>query len=137
MQTWLPYDDLLTSAHALDLTNLAQQRIHCLQLLSSLRAKQGPYHNHPCSVMWKGYDIALENYGFCILEAYKNHGLKSAFEFKYNEFATLPPWFGDQRLHSAHRATLLSRNNLWYPRFKWKEEARYTEYWPMETIVCL
>jgi hypothetical protein len=50
----------------------------------------------------------------------------------------LPPWFGNERLHSSHRAALLYKNPEWYGRFGWKEKpavpdakGRLPYYWPI------
>jgi hypothetical protein len=38
-------------------------------------------------------------------------------------YPTLPPWFGDERLHSSHRAALLFKNPGWYGKLEWVEKA--------------
>jgi len=49
----------------------------------------------------------------------------------------MPVGFGDERLHSSHRAALLYKNPEWYGRFGWSEhpavpdsKGRLPYYWP-------
>lgn len=43
---------------------------------------------------------------------------------------TRPPWLGDERVHSSHRANLLRKKYAHYSQFGWKETPVKGYYWP-------
>jgi hypothetical protein len=95
--------------------------------------------------MWRGYEGALARYmKFGIFEL-----LDRGYDYRQRDWAVLvveklistnlvlPPWLGDDRLHSSHRAALLYKNYDWYSKFGWSEKSavpdengRLPYYWP-------
>lgn len=41
-----------------------------------------------------------------------------------------PPWLGDDRVHSSHRANLLRKDFEHYSQFGWSEHPQEGYYWP-------
>jgi hypothetical protein len=112
MQTFLPYEDFYEFT--------------------------GGWPNHPASKMWRGYEPALAIYALSLLKELKLRGrdYPKWFDF-YNEILApirtqihMPPWLGDERVHSSHRANLLRKDPVWYGKFGWVEEPREGYYWP-------
>lgn len=123
MQTFLPYPDFEKSAKALDDKRLGKQRIEVVQILNALTGVSKSWQAHPAILMWKGYEIALTSYGYAICREWIARGfedncmkvLESTIDswlmsnpkpIAANEF---PTWFGDERLHSNHRARLMEK----------------------------
>jgi hypothetical protein len=147
MQTFLPHSSFVVSAQVLDWRRLNKQITEALQILQSLEGGGGWSH-HPAVRMWSGYEIALTEYG-CVMydewmrrfEAGERGGKlthKSGEELldrlercdirRYE----LPPWWGDHRLHSTHRACLLAKDPKHYGQLGWTEEPtpRTADGWP-------
>ena len=94
-----------------------------------------PWYNHPAVRMWKGYEACLSLYGMNICSEWSRRGyndnLYGKFEAEFqkqlldvSDFSTncYPPWFGDDRVHSSHRAALLFKNFSHYYQFCWIEK---------------
>ena len=67
MQTFLPYPDFKQSAACLDYRRLGKQRVEGVQILKAILGEKSlndkPYKgwlNHPATLMWKPYPIALK-----------------------------------------------------------------------------
>jgi len=138
MNVFLPYADLKKSVECLDPKRLGNQVYReCLTLI------RGGWHNHPCSKMWKNYKCALAQYAYYGLEELKKRG--KFYPHHYKTFVSyvvdykfvLPPWFGNDLLHSSHRAALLYKDYDWYSKFGWKEKPaklinnKIPYYWPV------
>ena len=124
MQTFLPYPDLQQSVMVLDPKRLGNQVYReCKTLVG------GGWANHPASKMWRGHEFQLCQYALLGLEELQNRGkhyphhvswfLRMQDELPDTE---LPEWFGDERVHSSHRAALLYKYPEWYGQFGWSEE---------------
>lgn len=85
----------------------------------------GGWNNHPAAKMWKGYESALARYALACFAELASRGKHYPTHVQYfTQFVVddrLPPWFGDDRLHSSHRAALLYKLPQWYGVFEWKE----------------
>lgn len=147
MQVFLPYPDLKQSVCCLDPKRLGNQVYReCLTLI------RGGWPNHPVAKMWKGYTSTLVRYTLLgndeLLRRGKDYRESNWFqelvEYLGNHFysvvtsPSLPPWFGDDRLHSSHRAALLYKDPEWYGQFGWAErpavpddKGRLPYYWPV------
>ena len=42
----------------------------------------------------------------------------------------MPPWLGDDRVHSSHRSNLLNKDQEFYSQYNWKEPNNMEYYWP-------
>lgn len=89
------------------------------------------WSNHPAVLMWKGYEEALANYmRACVLE-WEARGYKNNLNYHFwDGNISFPPWLGDDRLHSSHRAALLLKNHKHYKQFNWTEEPKMDYFWP-------
>ncbi|MGD9211449.1 MAG: pyrimidine dimer DNA glycosylase/endonuclease V [Desulfobacteraceae bacterium] len=94
--------------------------------------KKTPWYYHVATQMWKGYEEALELYRNTIIKTWillghANNVMLSAID---ESSIKLPPWLGDERLHSSHRAALLFKKPLHYLQFEWLEKQEQNYYWP-------
>lgn len=133
MQTFLPYPDFDESARCLDQRRLGKQRVEALQIHSSLTIRNyGGWRNHPATLMWEGYEDALKLYHDVMIIEWIERGFKNNMSFlrPSSAPAEMPPWLGDDRLHSSHRAALLHKEFEHYADFGWDEEPRMDYFWP-------
>jgi hypothetical protein len=142
MQTFLPYPDFAQSAKCLDMRRLGKQRVEVLQLLKALIAGGG-WSNHPATKMWRGYEQALTDYGFAIIEEWVERGYKDSCRDKIYELISgvaenwwpgetvLPPWLGNEEFHAAHRSNLLRKDPVHYGQFGWTESDDLPYIWPV------
>jgi hypothetical protein len=136
MQTFLPYPNFSRSAKVLDVKRLGKQRVECLQILKVLRGETNKWQNHPAVRMWRGYEECLADYGTVIClewmgRDYKDTCLNKIYDLRVTDEVIMPPWLGDERLHSSHRSNLLRKNYDWYSYFQWKESPDLPYYWPV------
>lgn len=139
MQTFLPYSSFFTSAYCLDFKRLGKQRVEAKQILNILmgRAKknekgQVAWIHHPAVKMWCGYEVALGWYYNIILQEWICRGYKNSMPFEdLNGQLIFPPWLGNPRFHSSHRANLLRKNFEYYSRFNWTEDPSNEYFWPI------
>jgi hypothetical protein len=137
MQTFLPYKDFRKSLESLDDKRLGKQRVETSQILNVILGrpkKDGtPYKgwlNHPCSVMWRGYENALKEYLNVSIDVWKARGKnntmqKEAIEGKLE----MPWWLGKEELHSSHRANLLRKDPEYYKQHNWEENPEDPYVW--------
>lgn len=131
MQTFLPYADFSKVAEVLDDKRLGNQAYNECRVLIN-----GGWPNHPASKMWQGYDSALARYAIALLtelirrtgQYYNDH---IAYFNAFIDDDRMPPWLGDERVHSSHRAALLHKDPAWYSQFDWKEEPSLDYFWPV------
>lgn len=131
MQTFLPFPDFTLTARVLDNKRLGNQAYNECRVLIC-----GGWPNHPASKMWQGYDSALARYAIALLEElkrrtggyYEDH---IAFYRVFIDDDRTPPWLGDHRVHSSHRAALLHKDFTHYSQFNWTEEPSLDYYWPV------
>lgn len=131
MQTFLPLADL-ECIKLLDPKRLGNQVYNEAAII----IKGESWLHHPASKMWRGYEVALAQYCLYGLEALESRG-KIYWEWIdfYSNYLNsgdliLPPWFGDERIHSSHRAALLYKDFNYYKQFEWKEKPEMRYYWP-------
>lgn len=147
MQTFLPLADFTATAHVLDDRRLGKQRVEVLQILRALYRVPYGWKNHPAVLMWRGYERALVCYGLVICREWCSRGHADSCaakiltelqqvtgqpldEHELCASLTLPPWFGDERLHASHRAALLRKDPDWYGS-RFSEELELPYYWPV------
>lgn len=116
MQTFLPYPNFEWSARALDRQRLGKQRLEVLQIYRVLRGETSGWANHPAVAMWRGHKTALLAYGLAICDEWKRRGYRDSITAKLLDYrmsdpeeTTLPPWFGREDFHRAHRANLVAK----------------------------
>lgn len=131
MQTFLPYADFQATAKVLDSSRLGNQAYNECRVLIN-----GGWLNHPASKMWQGYDSALARYAIALLKELESrtgqwYGDHIAYYNAFIDSDASPPWLGDERVHSSHRAALLHKQRSWYSQFNWTEEPSLDYYWPV------
>ena len=136
MQTFLPYPDFDASARCLDDRRLGKQRVEVLQILNAIQdpTKKG-WQNHPCTRMWRPHPGALVRYGLAICEEWRRRGYRDTVLEKLLDRCAPseenPPWLGDPRLHTSHRASLLRKDPGHYGAFGWAGSLGDESYWPV------
>ena len=146
MQTFLPYADFGRCARVLDYRRLNSQRKEAMQILNVLRqtgevlvagqvvqlGKHVGWRNHPAVKMWRGYEDALTLYMNTMIQEWERRGYKNNMRMLgHAPNPVMPPWLGDERLHSNHRARLLEKQPDFYSQYPWVEEPVVENYWPV------
>jgi len=149
MQTFLPVNDFMMSAMYLDNRRLNKQITETKQIWLACTFGRSRWKNHPAVKMWKGYETCLLWYGKeCYIEwqdrlkrgvrggnLCHNAGEEMFVLVDEDIIArtsfSMPPWLGDERFHSAHRAALLAKDYKYYSQFNWGEEPGISYYWPV------
>ena len=133
MQTFVPYADIKKTVKCLDYRRLGCQRKEAKQILDIIREKRitGPWVSHPAVIMWKQNPDFLTLYYNCCLSEWTKRGYKNNMKYiSFSQNPEPPVWWGDNRIHSSHRQTLLFKNYDYYKQFGWKEEPKYEYFWP-------
>ena len=138
MQTFLPYKDFTLSAQCLDYRRLGKQRVEALQIFNALTGvptKSGReykgWKNHPAVTMWQGYEEALLLYKNKMIEEWILRGYNNTMDMVgLPDSIDMPPWLGDNRVHSSHRSNLLKKDQEFYSQYNWKEPDNMEYYWP-------
>lgn len=153
MITFLPYTDMEKVAQCLDDKRLGAQRYEAWSILKWLRNPTV----HPNALkagycaMWKGYEMALAKYVICMLLEWEKRGYKNDkmqpnspellfftaddADADEDNNPPLPPWWGNQILHSYHRHALMAKLPEYYQKFDWTEDgSKYngSYMWPVQ-----
>ena len=133
MQTFLPLPSFEASLRCLDWKRLGNQRRETKGLLTILsRNETKGWANTPLIRMWRGYENALKLYLNLNIIEWERRGYNNSMPLEDIENETeLPPWLGQPRLHSSHRAALLAKAPAYYSQFDWKEEPALGYWWPV------
>jgi len=138
MQIFLPFADMTKSLQTLDNKRLGKQRVETYQIISAITRRPKldgtPYKgwlNHPCTVMWKNYVPALQNYLNLSIVEWINRGFKNTMKLEQieNDNIVLPPFIGNERFHSSHRANLLKKEPEFYQKYGWTENPQDPYVW--------
>lgn len=128
VNTFLPFPSFVRSAEVLDRARLGKQRMEVVQILRALHGAVG-YKNHPAANMWRGYHVALVNYGIAICNEWEARGYEDTQRAAICEFipfirnrygpkhprelrdlGLLPWWFGWRHFHASHRSNLVRKD---------------------------
>lgn len=138
MQTFLPEPDFSISAMRLDRQRLGKQRVEAKQIYLALTDSSYGWQNHPAVKMWRGYEAALAEYGFCICLEWRNREYADSLlpwfreRLRDEDDTPRPPWIGDEAFHDSHRSNLLRKLPEHYRQF-WPELRSDLPYiWPAE-----
>ncbi len=136
MQTFLPLPSFQDSMRVLDDKRLGNQVYR-----EGVTLLRGGWPNHPASKMWRGYKDALALYLWEGCEELARRGKDYTDRPWHQDILdemnpdinslVLPPWLGDDKLHSSHRANLLRKDPIWYGQYGWDEEPSEGYYWPV------
>ena len=135
MMTFLPFADFAASAASLDMRRLQNQRTEARFVLEWLE-QTGSYFDlsdYGAARMWQGFRDALALYYNAMLEEYSRRGKTNGPTMQPAHVPAqvdMPPWIGDARFHSSHRAVLLQKDAAHYGAFGWAEaeHAEWREY---------
>jgi hypothetical protein len=137
VQTFLPYPDFAASAACLDWKRLGKQRVEVLQILNVLQNPEARgWRNHPATLMWRGYEVALIRYGVAVCDEWTKRGYRDTVRQKLLDrlpdgaHENNPPWLGDDRLHASHRSKLLGKDPEHYGQFGWTDPPGMEAFWP-------
>ena len=132
MQTFLPYPNFACSAQCLDNKRLNQQANETRQILIAIR-NGGGWRHHPAVLQWRDHVPALRLYHDVILREWIVRGRNNTRDMMEPAASTIvmPPWLGDERYHSSHRAALLFKEPRWYSQFGWDEIPELNYHWPV------
>lgn len=137
MQTFVPYANISSSAEVLDYRRLGKQRVETLQILNVLCGlRSGGWTNHPAVKMWRNHEHGLAAYGVTICEVWIAMGYKDTVLEKIKQVCEpdgldMPEWWGNELVHSSHRANLLRKLPEHYGKYGWTEDPNTPYYWPI------
>jgi len=134
MQTFLPYPNFYRSLDCLDYKRLGKQRPEAFIVLKNVTGNPDSWFNHPAVRMWMGYPDALKLYLNTAIKIWVKRGYKNNMVFQTPDFShkiVLPPWFGDERFHRAHRQALLFKNFEYYRHYFPDDTPQIAYYWPV------
>ena len=141
VNTFLPVADLRESAKILDRQRLGKQRVEVIQLLKANMGMTKGWRNHPAAVMWRGYEVALADYGMFICTEWTNRGYKDNCLIQIVDLRTqflvagvteaLPPWFGVNAVHESHQSNLLRKDPVFYGQYNWDVTDNLPYVWPV------
>lgn len=150
VQTFLPYADFAASAATLDDRRLGKQRVEALQIVRALTRETYGWKHHPAVRMWEGALEALGRYGLTVCEEWVARGRADTCadtisadlalagvvdvpgEAQLVAAGMMPWWLGDERLHSSHRASLVSKDPGHYRRLFPDDDAERPYWWPTQ-----
>lgn len=135
MQTFLPYPDFEQSVRVLDYRRLGKQRVETFQVLNILlgRTPTKGWRNHPVTLMWSGYESALQLYQNYTIQEWISRGYKNNMQLEeiIPGSIVMPPWFGLDEFHKSHRSNLLRKDYEYYSQY-FDEPSDLEYYWPAE-----
>ena len=137
MQTFLPYADLQESVRVLDYRRLGKQRVETFQVLNILldRTPTKGWRNHPVTVMWTGYESALQLYQNYTIQEWISRGYKNTMLLEDVDMnsVVMPHWFGLEEFHRSHRSNLLRKDYEYYSQY-FDEDPNLPYYWPVKEV---
>ncbi|WP_346012419.1 MSMEG_6728 family protein [Streptomyces sp. SID3343] len=130
MQTFLPEPGFEATARSLDDRRLGKQRVETFQILRALVWPTYGWKRHPAVAMWRGFVPALVCYGLAMCAEWTHRGFRDTVAAQLLEFTEgrvphrpdlyrdgmLPPWLGDEALHTSHRSVLVAKDAEHYRR---------------------
>lgn len=124
----------------LDMRRLGKQRVETLQILNAIvgNSTKG-WVNHPATAMWRRNVHGLIAYGVAICDEWIARGYKDTCREKILAISCsdpddMPEWWGDERVHSSHRANLLRKMPEHYSQFGWTEDPNMPYFWPAQQV---
>ena len=138
-QKFVPSTEIYECGIILDRSRLCKQRVETLQLIRSNIDISAGWKNHPAAKMWADNISGLIAYGVAVCDIWISRGYQDTCREKilsYGEpdFDDLPFWWGDERVHSSHRANLLRKDIDYYSQFGWGEDPEMPYFWPLKQV---
>ena len=136
MQTFLPYEDFISTAQCLDYRRLGKQRVEAKQIISALEDPTYGWQNHPAVTMWRGYVQALKVYANVMISEWVRRGYNNTMPlYAIKDACSLPWWIGNEEFHASHRANLLRKDMEFYSKFNWTDDPDMEYVWPTKHLV--
>jgi len=140
MQTFVPTEIMRDCGKYLDMKRLGKQRVEVLQIINAIigNGTKG-WTNHPATLMWRDNVAGLAAYGVAICDEWISRGYKDTCREKISSLVEpdendMPEWWGDERIHSSHRANLLRKFPEHYSQFGWDENPETPYFWPSQAV---
>jgi hypothetical protein len=137
VQTFVPDTTIPAIAEVLDSKRLFKQAVEAKQIYLALTTPGYGWQNHPAVKMWRGAEGALLRYGSVIVSEHLRRGYSAPVLGPWYDSmldavpdTPMPHWWGDQRVHSSHRAALYRKNPDHYAQ--WANETATEYWWPQE-----
>lgn len=139
MQTFVPSTDLRQCGMFLDRARLGKQRVETLQIIRCNLNVTSGWKNHPAAKMWADNIGGLIAYGAAICDEWTSRGYKDTCREKMLSYGDpdltdMPRWWGNEQIHSSHRANLLRKDFDFYSQFGWTEDPETPYFWPTEQV---
>jgi hypothetical protein len=112
----LPYPNFILSARILETKRIAETLHGINELLNEHFAPE----NEANYILWGNYRDPLSDYGNILSKQLIVRGFKNKIPFPYHVNRIpycLPPFFGKESYHAAHRKFLLQMNPTHYTKF--------------------
>jgi len=103
----------------LDWQRLGKQRGEAKQILNTLLGHSIGWQHHPAVKMWRGYEVALAEYGLVVCREWRDRGYNDVTSYFFLEVLEarilagderkMPVWFGDEAFHLSHRSNLVRK----------------------------
>ena len=149
MITFVPFDDPVACAKALDYRRLGKQRCEAYQVWLALTGRgkflpdgtEGPptkgWINHPATQKWKGHTCFLAVYCNAMIDEWIAQGYTNNMQKLPHCRNPRPPWWwGWRPIHMSHRASL-NRKKPDYYRFDVGDYANWGYIWPTKVSETL
>jgi hypothetical protein len=93
------------------------------------------WRNHPVTVMWTGYESALQLYQNYTIQEWISRGYKNTMLLEDVDMNSivLPHWFGLEEFHRSHRSNLLRKDYEYYSQY-FDEDPNLPYYWPAKEV---
>jgi hypothetical protein len=136
MQTFLPYPEFERTASVLDRQRLGKQRVEAWQILKANANTSGGWKNHPATLMWRGFEHALCDYGIAMCNEWIKQGFKDTLRLRFQtlrgtiEPSGTPRWVYNPQLSVSHQSNLVRKLPEHYRKF-FPDVPDYLPYvWP-------
>lgn len=144
LQTFLTHLGYNKSLQILDDLRLNKQRMEAKQILMILSGESEGYLHHPAVTQWRGFEIALANYGAaacyqwrivrknsCSLYPWFSARAKLLQDQGYS--IDLPMWLKDLDYLRSHRSNLVRKSHPYYGKLFPGMADNWPYLWPMNT----
>lgn len=115
---------------------IGKQRVENMQVLNILlhRTETKGWRNHPVTLMWSGFESALQLYQNAILSEWIQRGYKNNISFEQIDSPVVfPSWFGLSEFHISHQSNLLRKDFSYYSAFFPDVRPDIPYYWPVSS----
>lgn len=128
--TFLPFADVKKSLECLDDKRLCKQRVEAMQILNSLRNKNG-WNKHPSCIMWSSHIPYLQMYYNESLNEWVRRKKLNTMAFETITDKIEEPWFvGYEVFHYTMQAALMRKDPVHYKFNVPKEYMDVGYFWP-------